>query len=55
MAELVEEGKVGYIGLSEVGSETIRKAHNVHPLTAVQTKYSLFERSAEEDGILASI
>ncbi|RCR67677.1 aldo/keto reductase [Larkinella punicea] len=55
MSELVKEGKIGYIGLSEVGSETIRKAHNVHPLTAVQTEYSLFERSVEEDGILATI
>ncbi|WP_421826104.1 aldo/keto reductase [Larkinella sp.] len=55
MSELVQEGKIGYIGLSEVGSETIRKAHSVHPLTAVQTEYSLFERSVEEDGILATI
>ncbi|RRB16813.1 aldo/keto reductase [Larkinella knui] len=55
MAELVKEGKVGYIGLSEVGSETIRKAHNIHPLTAVQTEYSLFERNAEEDGITDTV
>jgi len=55
MAQLVKEGKVGYIGLSEVGSETIRKANAVHPLTAVQTEYSLFERSAEADGILDTI
>jgi aryl-alcohol dehydrogenase-like predicted oxidoreductase len=55
MSQLVKEGKVGYIGLSEVGSETIRKAHAVHPLTAVQTEYSLFERSAEADGILDTI
>lgn len=52
MGDLVKEGKVGYIGLSEVSSETIRKAHAVHPLTAVQTEYSLFERSVEEAGIL---
>ena len=52
MGELVKEGKVGYIGLSEVSSETIRKAHAIHPLTAVQTEYSLFERSVEEAGIL---
>ncbi|TDW96273.1 aldo/keto reductase [Dinghuibacter silviterrae] len=51
LAELVKEGKVRYIGLSEVSSATIRKAHKVHPLTAVQTEYSLFERSLEEDGI----
>jgi aryl-alcohol dehydrogenase-like predicted oxidoreductase len=55
MAELVKEGKVRYIGLSEVSSQTIRKAHNVHPLTAVQTEYSLFERTAEEAGILDTL
>ena len=48
MAELVKEGKVKYIGLSEVSSATIRKAHAVHPLTAIQTEYSLFERDVEE-------
>ncbi|MDF2193284.1 aldo/keto reductase [Paraflavitalea sp. CAU 1676] len=51
MAELVQEGKVRYIGLSEVSSATIRKAHAIHPLTAVQSEYSLFERSIEEQGI----
>lgn len=55
MAELVKEGKVKYIGLSEVGSETIRKAHQVHPLTAVQSEYSLFERQIEELGILDTL
>lgn len=55
MAELVKEGKVGYIGLSEVSSETIRKANAVHPITAVQTEYSLFERTVEEDGILDTL
>ncbi|GAB3886621.1 aldo/keto reductase [Spirosoma agri] len=55
MADLVKEGKVGYIGLSEVSSATITKAHQVHPLTAVQTEYSLFERSVEEAGILATL
>jgi aryl-alcohol dehydrogenase-like predicted oxidoreductase len=55
MADLVKEGKVRYIGLSEVSSQTIRKAHNVHPLTAVQTEYSLFERTAEEAGILDTL
>ena len=55
MAELVQEGKVRYIGLSEVSSETIRRAHAVHPVTAVQTEYSLFERSAEEEGILKTL
>ncbi len=55
MAELVREGKIGYIGLSEVSSATIRKAHAVHPLTAVQTEYSLFERDVEEAGIMATL
>ncbi|MEO7977734.1 aldo/keto reductase, partial [Flavobacterium sp.] len=55
MADLVKEGKVGYIGLSEVSSETIRKAHKIHPLTAVQTEYSLFERTVEEAGILDTL
>jgi len=55
MAELIKEGKIGYIGLSEVSSETIRKAHKIHPLTAVQTEYSLFERSVEEAGILDTL
>ena len=55
MGELVKEGKVKYIGLSEVGSETIRKAHQIHPLTAVQSEYSLFERQIEELGILDTL
>ncbi|MBK0369094.1 aldo/keto reductase [Flavobacterium agrisoli] len=55
MGELVKEGKVKYIGLSEVSSETIRKAHQIHPLTAVQSEYSLFERQIEELGILATL
>jgi len=55
MADLVKEGKVGYIGLSEVSSETIRKAHKIHPLTAIQTEYSLFERTVEEAGILNTL
>jgi aryl-alcohol dehydrogenase-like predicted oxidoreductase len=55
MAEMVKEGKLRYIGLSEVGSETIRKAHGVHPLTAVQSEYSLFERQIEELGIINTL
>jgi len=51
MAELVKAGKVRHIGLSEVSSETIRKAHQVYPLTAIQTEYSLWSRDTE-DGIL---
>ena len=55
MAELVKEGKVGYIGLSEVSSETVKRAHAVHPVTAVQSEYSLFERTVEERGVLATL
>lgn len=55
MSELVKEGKIKYIGLSEVGSETIKLAHAIHPLTAVQSEYSLFEREVEELGILATL
>lgn len=55
MSDLVKEGKVGYIGLSEVSSNTIKRAHKIHPLTAVQTEYSLFERSVEEAGILNTL
>ena len=51
MAGLVEEGKVRYLGLSEVGPEKLRRAHAVHPITAVQSEYSLFTRDPE-DGIL---
>jgi aryl-alcohol dehydrogenase-like predicted oxidoreductase len=52
MSRLVEEGKVGYIGLSEVSADIIRRAHAVHPITALQTEYSLFDRGVEEDGVL---
>ncbi|QEE51163.1 aldo/keto reductase [Flavobacterium alkalisoli] len=55
MSELVKEGKVGYLGLSEVSSETIKRAHAVHPITAVQSEYSLFERTTEERGILNTL
>src|SRR5262245_32918763 len=48
LAELVQAGKVRHIGLSEVGPGTIRRAHAVHPLTAIQSEYSLWERSVEE-------
>lgn len=51
MSELVKAGKVRFIGLSEVCPDTIRKANKVHPLTAVQTEYSLWSRDPE-DGIL---
>lgn len=45
--ELVKEGKVKYLGLSEVGPEDLRRAHAVHPISAVQLEWSLWERSAE--------
>lgn len=48
MKRLVEEGKVRYLGLSEVGAETLRRAHAVHPISAVQSEYSLWERGIEE-------
>ena len=48
LAALVKQGKVRYIGLSEVGSGIIRRAHAVHPVTAVQSEYSLWERNLEE-------
>jgi aryl-alcohol dehydrogenase-like predicted oxidoreductase len=47
MGELVAAGKVRYLGLSEAGADTIRRAHGVHPLTAVQTEYSLWTRDVE--------
>ncbi len=49
MAELVKEGKVRGIGVSELNAETLRKAHNTHPLTALQTEYSLWSRGPEEN------
>ncbi|MFD7879507.1 aldo/keto reductase [Streptomyces sp. NPDC059766] len=48
VAELVQEGKVRYFGLSEAGPETIRRAHAVHPVAAVQSSYSLWNREVEE-------
>ncbi|HEY3829491.1 MAG TPA: aldo/keto reductase [Solirubrobacteraceae bacterium] len=49
MAELVEEGKVRHLGLSEASPATIRRAHAVHPIAAVQTEYSLWTRDVEEE------
>src|SRR5579872_6249722 len=49
MGELVAAGKVRYLGLSEAGPETIRRAHAVHPITALQTEYSLWTRDVEEE------
>ena len=48
MADLVKAGKVKYLGLSEAAPETIRRAHAVHPVTALQTEYSLWERAVED-------
>jgi len=47
MAELVRQGKVRYLGLSEVGEDTIRRAHRTHPISALQSEYSLWERNLE--------
>jgi aryl-alcohol dehydrogenase-like predicted oxidoreductase len=49
MAELAQAGKVKYLGLSEASPATIRRAHKVHPITALQTEYSLWERHAENE------
>jgi aryl-alcohol dehydrogenase-like predicted oxidoreductase len=49
MKELVEAGKVRYLGLSEAGAATIRKAHAVHPISALQSEYSLFTRDVEDE------
>jgi aryl-alcohol dehydrogenase-like predicted oxidoreductase len=49
MAQLVKEGKVRYLGLSEAGAQTIRRAHAVHPITALQTEYSLWTRDPEDE------
>jgi aryl-alcohol dehydrogenase-like predicted oxidoreductase len=53
MAQLVKEGKIRYIGLSEAGAQTMRRAAKVHPIAALQTEYSLWSRDPE-DGILAA-
>ena len=49
MGELVREGKVRYLGLSEAGSKTIRRAHAVHPISVLQSEYSLWERNLEHE------
>ncbi|WP_282782003.1 MULTISPECIES: aldo/keto reductase [unclassified Nocardia] len=53
--ELVRAGKVRYLGISEASADTIRRAHAVHPLTAVQTEFSLFTRDVEDNGVLATV
>jgi aryl-alcohol dehydrogenase-like predicted oxidoreductase len=49
MADLVKAGKVRYLGLSEAGVSTIRRAHKVHPISALQSEYSIWERNVEDD------
>lgn len=48
MSQLVKEGKVRFLGLSEAGEQTIRRAHKIHPISALQSEYSLWERNLEE-------
>lgn len=55
MAELVKEGKVRYLGLSEASAETIRRANAVHPITALQSEYSLWTRDPEDNGVFDAI
>uniref|UniRef100_A0AAU2W339 Aldo/keto reductase n=1 Tax=Streptomyces sp. NBC_00008 TaxID=2903610 RepID=A0AAU2W339_9ACTN len=55
LAELVQAGLVRHLGISEAGPATIRRAHAVHPLTAVQTEYSLFTRDVEVNGVLDTV
>ena len=54
MGELVTAGKVRHIGLSEASAETLRRASKVHPITALQSEYSLWTRDPEDDGVLAA-
>ncbi|HEY6234550.1 MAG TPA: aldo/keto reductase, partial [Candidatus Elarobacter sp.] len=54
MAALVREGKVRFLGLSEAGETTIRRAHAMHPIAALQSEYSLFTRDVETNGVLAA-
>jgi aryl-alcohol dehydrogenase-like predicted oxidoreductase len=54
MADLVKQGKIRYLGLSEAAPATIRRAHSVHPITALQTEYSLWTRDPEDE-ILATV
>jgi aryl-alcohol dehydrogenase-like predicted oxidoreductase len=54
MAELVRAGKVKWLGLSEAAAATIRRAHAVHPITALQSEYSLWTRDVEDNGVLST-
>ncbi|MHB8334887.1 MAG: aldo/keto reductase [Acidimicrobiales bacterium] len=55
LAELVAAGKVRHLGISEAAPATIRRAHQVHPVTAVQTEWSLWSRDVEDNGVLATV
>ncbi len=55
MAELVKEGKVRYLGLSEASAESLKKAHAIHPITALQSEYSMITRDVETNGILDTV
>jgi aryl-alcohol dehydrogenase-like predicted oxidoreductase len=55
MSELVRQGKVRYLGLSEANAQTIRRAHAVHPITAVQSEFSLWSRDIEENGVVSTL
>jgi len=54
MAELVRAGKVRYLGLSEASAQTLERAHRVHPISALQSEYSLWSRDQEDNGCLAA-
>lgn len=55
LAELVTAGKVSHLGISEAAPDTIRRAHAVHPVTALQSEWSLWTRDVEDDGVLATV
>ncbi|MET1023104.1 MAG: aldo/keto reductase [Pseudoxanthomonas sp.] len=55
MAQLVEAGKVRYLGLSEISAQTLRRAHAVHPITALQSEYSLWTRELETNGVFDAV
>ena len=55
MADLVRDGKVRHLGLSEAAPDTIRRAHATHPITALQTEWSLWTRDVEENGVLETV
>ncbi len=55
LSELVQAGKVRHLGISEAAPETIRRAHATHPITALQTEWSLWTRDVEDDGVLATV